>query len=156
MLLPLSEATARELSLPLHLALATCRGKSGGNAHLFNELLRVLYITFYLQEKGFGESAPDVYARAEAGINATLAAVKRTKNWQIDEETARLFEELLRTHDAQLAQVSLRDLTAATQRLMHFIRGKTVSPLPFSMLGPKEASKTASTGEERDGDRSVD
>jgi hypothetical protein len=139
MLLPLTEANVRALSLPLHLALATCRCEGGGNAHQVNELLRALYVTFYLQKRGLGALPLSVFTSAEAGVNAALARVKETKLWQINEETALLFEQVLRAHDEQLATISLRDLTSATERLKRFILGTRVSPLPGSLLKSKDA-----------------
>ena len=46
--------SARELSLAHHLALAACRGDRA-NRHQINELVRSVYMAYYLQRMGFGE-----------------------------------------------------------------------------------------------------
>jgi hypothetical protein len=47
-LLPMPAQSARELSLAHHLALAACRSDSG-NRHQINELVRSVYMAYYLQ-----------------------------------------------------------------------------------------------------------
>ena len=56
LLLPMSAQSARELSLAHHLALAACRGDSA-NRHQINELVRSVYMAYFLQRMGFGERA---------------------------------------------------------------------------------------------------
>ncbi|KXV10683.1 hypothetical protein CR51_08680 [Caballeronia megalochromosomata] len=130
MLLPLPPASVRQMSLQIHLALAACRKDGCGNSHQFNELLRILYITHQLQELGFGQLPLEDYARAEHGLSAALSRVEAERRWLIDAETASLLERVLQLHDQQLATIRLRDLTAATERLQHFMRSERPFPLP--------------------------
>lgn len=51
MLLPLPNISVQKISLPVHLALAACRGVAG-NAHLMSELVRVVYLSYFLAEDG--------------------------------------------------------------------------------------------------------
>jgi len=53
MLLPMNEASAREQSLSSHLALVACRD-GHGNGHLFNGLMRTVYIVWFLHQDGYG------------------------------------------------------------------------------------------------------
>jgi hypothetical protein len=53
-LLPMPAQSPRELSLAHHLVLAVCRGDRA-NRHQINELVRSVYMAYYLQRMGFGE-----------------------------------------------------------------------------------------------------
>ena len=130
MLLPLPVASTERMSLQFHLALAACRRPKQGNSYQFNELLRALYITYYLQEMGFGVLAMQVYGNAEFGLNAALTNTKQEQTWFIDAPTASLLEQILALHDQQLRSIALKDLTAATERLERFICSQRASPLP--------------------------
>ncbi|WP_159833883.1 hypothetical protein [Burkholderia sp. 8Y] len=118
------------MSLAIHLALAACRREGSGTAYQFNELLRVLYMTLFLQEKGFGALPLALYARAEKNLNACLSRGKPGDHWFVDAETATVLEQVLRLHDEQLRGITYRDLAAAQERLEGFIRSARVSPLP--------------------------
>jgi len=58
-LLPMPAHSARELSLVHHLALAACRGHHG-DAHQINELVRSVYMAYYLQRTGLARCRPIV------------------------------------------------------------------------------------------------
>jgi hypothetical protein len=133
MLLPLPVASTEKMSLQIHLALAACRRPKRGNSYQFNELLRALYITYHLQEMGFGSLPVLVYASAEFGLNIALTNAEREEAWFIDAPTASLLEQILVLHDQQLRSIALKDLTAATERLERFIASQRASPLPDAM-----------------------
>ena len=130
MLLPLTVASTEKMSLQIHLALAACRRPKRGNSHQFNELLRALYVTYHLQEMGFGALPMHVFANAELRMNAALSNAKREQAWFIDAQTASLLEQILALHDQQLRSIALKDLTAAIERLERFIGSQRASPLP--------------------------
>jgi hypothetical protein len=93
-LLPMPARPARELSLAHYLALATCRSDSG-NRHQINELVRSVYMAYYLQRMGFGDVPFECYEHAEATLAKTLAVAERSAKWVIDEEDALVIERLL-------------------------------------------------------------
>lgn len=68
MLLPLPIEAISKMSLVIHLALAGCRREGSGTAYQFNELLRVLYMTLFLLENGFGKLPLELYAGAEKNL----------------------------------------------------------------------------------------
>jgi len=74
--LPMDSASARQLALTHHLALAACRG-NGGNKHLINELIRAVYLAYFLQQMGFGALPLDAYMKAEAAISTALKNAER-------------------------------------------------------------------------------
>src|ERR1700692_2322442 len=80
-LLPMDSASARQLALTHQLALAACRG-NGGNKHLINELTRAVYLTYFLQQMGFGALPFDAYMKAEAAISTALKNAERDGDWK--------------------------------------------------------------------------
>ncbi|WP_131542638.1 hypothetical protein [Paraburkholderia hospita] len=127
-LLPLPQARITEISLGYHLALAACGGVHG-SSHLFNELTRAIYLTFYLGEMGYMPVALDLYRMAEAGLEAGIRRGNEKGSWQLDPSAVATLEVVLQVHDSQLARTRAGDLIKAEQRLTHFIMsGKTASP----------------------------
>lgn len=78
MLLPLSRASSMDLSLVVHLALAACRGTEG-NAHVMNELVRVVYLSYFLAQKNRHEPAVLLYLRAEAFLERHWREPRRNR-----------------------------------------------------------------------------
>jgi len=79
-LLPMPAQSARELSLAHHLALAACRGESA-NRHQINELVRSVYMAYYLQRMGYGEVPLECYEHAEAVFENALAVAAKSAQW---------------------------------------------------------------------------
>jgi hypothetical protein len=76
LLLPMSAQLAREMSLAHHLALAACRGDNA-NRHQINELVRSVYMAYFLQHMGYGDLPFACYERAEAAFENTLAVAAK-------------------------------------------------------------------------------
>jgi len=92
-LLPMSVQSARELSLAHHLALAACRSDSG-NRHQINELVRSVYLAYFLQRMGFGDMPFECYKHAEAAFENALAVAAKSARWMISEQDAPVIERL--------------------------------------------------------------
>src|SRR5215469_5178305 len=71
MLLPMPESAAREISLVNHWTFVACRS-GAGSAYLFNDLIRMVYLAYYVQDAGFGDTDLTIYARAEAAMERVL------------------------------------------------------------------------------------
>ena len=127
-LLPMDSASARQLALTHHLALAACRG-DGGNKLLINELTRAVYLTYFLQKMGFGALPFDAYMKAEAAISTALKNAERDGDWKIASRDASSLEEILALHDEQLGNVPLHRIVEAEKRLRAFIMGSQPSLL---------------------------
>jgi hypothetical protein len=127
-LLPMSAQSARDMSLAHHLALAACRGDAA-NRHQINELVRSVYMAYYLQRMGFGEVAFECYERAEAAFESALAVAAKCGKWKISEQDAPVIERLLALHDQQLGEVPMHRVVEAEQQLRHFLAGTDASPL---------------------------
>ena len=129
MLLPMAEASSREQSLSSHLALVTCRD-GHGNRHLFNELMRTVYIAWFLQQNGYGKEPLSTFKTAEYAVEAALKLAHVSDEWVLAEDTVPVFERLLALHDSQLAVAPLHKVIHAEQRLRQFLAGSASSPVP--------------------------
>jgi hypothetical protein len=129
MLLPMNETTAREQSLSIHLALAACRD-GHGNSHLFNELMRTVYVAWFMQQDGYGSEPVGRFKTAEHAVEAALELAHESNEWVLAEEAIPAFERLLALHDAQLAVAPLHKVIEAEHRLRRFLAGTAHSPVP--------------------------
>jgi hypothetical protein len=128
LLLPMAAHSAREMSLAHHLALAACRGDSG-NRHQINELVRSVYMAYFLQRMGFGEASFECYEHAEAAFENALAVAAKSAQWIISEQDAPVIGRLLALHDQQLSAAPMHRVVEAEKQLRQFLAGTSVSPL---------------------------
>lgn len=128
MLLPMTRRAASDISLANHLALAVCR-KGQGNAHLISELNRAVYLTYYLQEAGFGNASVDLYRRAEAALDQAAGRAQCDGVWQVSAEVASMLEEILAIHDQQLTAAATRHVIEAKARFARLNRSNHRSPV---------------------------
>jgi hypothetical protein len=122
---------ARERSLSYHLAL-DCWRRGHGNGRVVNELLRVIYIAWFLQRAGYGEEPIEIFKTAEC--IAEIALIKAHDSgqcdaWSLDEDLLLSFERILALHDAQMATVPLHRYDDAERSLLAFLRGAAPSPI---------------------------
>ena len=129
MLLPMPRTSANEVLLGYHVALSACLTGTG-TAHLFNELARALYLTFYLQESGYGRLPMDLYKRGEALLEAALTRAEAEGTFEIAQEAAQILGDVLHLHDWQLQSAPAQYLVDAGERLTRFTRSDARSPLP--------------------------
>ena len=126
MLLPLPESAVREAR---HLTWVACKAEAG-SAYLVNELVRLVYLTYYVQDAGYGDIDLMVYARAEAALERCLEKAERDSVWQFEPDDAPLFEAILRQGDRQLDGVPSYVYMDACARLDRFTLSGRRSPLP--------------------------
>ena len=128
LLLPMDQASARELSLAHHLALVACRGDCG-NKHLINELARAIYMTYFLQLAGFGSLEVRIYLDAETALENVLARAAKCGDWKLVDDDMSVLEVVLALHDQQLAAAPMHRVVDADKRLRTFLMGSAPSPL---------------------------
>ena len=128
LLLPMAAQSARDMSLAHHLALAACRGDSG-NRHQINELVRLVYMAYFLQRMGFGDMPFEYYERAEAAFENALAVATKCAKWMISEQDSPVIERLLALHDQQLSEAPMHREVEAEKQLRQFLAGTGASPL---------------------------
>lgn len=129
MLLPMDQVSAREQSLSYHLALTACRD-GHGSGHLFNELIRVAYVAWFLQQAGYGNVPVESYKTAEYAVEATLELAHESNEWILAEDAIPDFQALLALHDAQLPTAPLHKVIEAEHQLRRFLAGTAPSPIP--------------------------
>lgn len=103
LLLPLPRAEARQRSLVAHLALAVCRdGK--GNKHQLSELARMVYLSFFMWQKGLGLANDELFRDAERVLEHTAQYADATGEWLLD--SPQLVEEVAQLYDVQLDAIA--------------------------------------------------
>ncbi|WP_323046243.1 hypothetical protein [Paraburkholderia sp.] len=145
MLLPMTNQAASDISLANHLALAVCR-KGQGNAHLINELNRVVCLTYYLQEAGFGKVPVDLYRQAEAALDQAAGRAQHDGVCQISADVASMLEEILAIHDQQLTVAATRHIVEAKARFARFIKSDLRSPIPNDAQTAERRDETELNG----------
>jgi hypothetical protein len=136
MLLPMDQASVRERSLSYHLALAACCDRHG-NGHLFNELMRVAYVAWFLQQAGYGNEPVLSYKTAEYAVEAALQVARESNEWFLAEDAIPAFEKLLALHDAQLTVAPLHKVIEAEHQLQRFLAGVASSPIAEENQGSR-------------------
>ncbi|MFM0043229.1 hypothetical protein [Paraburkholderia sediminicola] len=126
MLLPHTATFVREQSLHWHLAMAAFR-VGRGNGDLLAELVKALYLAWYLQEAGFGAAERELYLDAERILDA--AARNASKNiWLIEAADCVPITGILDLHEQQLQRAPVYAVGEAQQRVLHFGKSDKRSP----------------------------
>ncbi|MFM0607377.1 hypothetical protein PQR05_22885 [Paraburkholderia sediminicola] len=116
----------REQSLHWHLAMAAFR-VGRGNGDLLAELVKALYLAWYLQEAGFGAAERELYLDAERILDA--AARNASKNiWLIEAADCVPITGILDLHEQQLQRAPVYAVGEAQQRVLHFGKSDKRSP----------------------------
>jgi hypothetical protein len=126
MLLPHTVAYVQELVLHNHLALAAFRSGQG-NGDLLAELVKALYVTWYLQEAGYGALGHALYIGAERILDH--AARNASKGiWLIEANDCLPITRLLDLHEQQLLSAPVHAVNEARARMVHFGKSDKRSP----------------------------
>jgi hypothetical protein len=109
---PISTKTQTSIGLAARKALYALTNADGQFAH-FKELMVTAYAGIYLAEKGYGE---DLMSDFQAALKVTLDCHERAINGQgytLNEQEARLVDELLGLHEQQLQMADRAELASA-------------------------------------------
>src|ERR1700692_2914195 len=88
MLLPMPAALAQTVSLKKHMALVALR-QGHGNIDLAGELLRTIYLTYFLADGEAQTTSQDLFASAECAIKTTIAQSVMTGEWCLEDSHTR-------------------------------------------------------------------
>jgi hypothetical protein len=102
------------------LALVALR-QGRGNIDLAGELLRTIYLTYFLADGEAQTTSQDLFASAECAIKTTIAQSVMTGEWCLEDSHTRCVGAVLRTHDAQLSSLPTHLLDGAKQRLTRLL-----------------------------------
>lgn len=126
-LLPPTPESVRSRSLRNHLALAALRAGSG-NGHLLSDLIRALYLAWYLREAGFGTVRHAFFPEAAEALESSAARAKADDVWQVSPDEAAILGRLLALHDEQLANTPVGVMLGAQRRLLRFATSDRKTP----------------------------
>lgn len=131
MLLPLARCTVSNMSLANHLALAACTAGQG-NAHLMNELVRAMYVSYFLAKAGEGELATELYLQAEAALEQALRLADTNGVWSLGAEDGELVSLIVAVYDQQLGNSPAWKVLDAFDELKRFTASHRQSPIAAS------------------------
>jgi hypothetical protein len=117
MLLPMSAALVRKVSLQNHMALVALR-QGRGNIDLAGELLKIVFVAFYLTDPEHLPIYLEDFTQAETALRALIKEAASTGNWLLGETECGPIERILALHDRQLAATPTHRIEGAKQRLM--------------------------------------
>ena len=123
MLLPMPRATAYELALRVHLALATMRAGTAGVRDA-QTLTQTMILTGFIAEAGYGAATYEQLVVAEATISAAFDRGRDTGEWRLDDAASSLFATIVTTYDEQLRRAPLWAIAEASDRLDRFQAGE--------------------------------
>lgn len=120
MLLPLTIASVREVSLVAHLALAAFRSGTGSQ-HLLYRLVRTTYLSYLLWDKGVGDASRDLYCDAERELEDAACVADKTAQWILSDRGSAAIEQILCVFDNQLAGVSRKTFSECHEKLEYLL-----------------------------------
>ena len=126
MLLPHPAAYVRDQSQHWHLVLAAFRAGKG-NGDLLAELVKALYLAWYLQQAGFGVAKHELYLEAERLLDAVAKSAGKNI-WLIEAADCLAITSLLDLHEQQLSSAPVYAVAEAQQRVLYFERSDNRSP----------------------------
>ncbi|RQP98864.1 hypothetical protein [Burkholderia stagnalis] len=139
-LLPLPADQVRRLSLKHHLALAVLRD-GRGDFDAIATLVNTLYLAYFLGAVGDAELAG--FRRAETALNQCVARAERGEPWSLPDDARTVLEQLVVTHDAQLAAVPLHRYLAAWERVARVTAPGGRSPIRTTPANEHASTTTA-------------
>ncbi|WP_082742172.1 hypothetical protein [Burkholderia sp. MSMB1078WGS] len=134
MLLPLSCAKVRALSLENHLALATARAGHGDFDQLCC-LIRIVYLAYFMRGATASGADLELYRHAEAALNACIKRIEHDEPCLLLEREQVAVERVLVLHDEQLAAVPKFRYLEAWEQLQRFVASAKHSPIPTPAAG---------------------
>ncbi|WP_081421375.1 hypothetical protein [Burkholderia contaminans] len=134
MLLPLSTAKVRALSLENHLALSTVRAGRGDFDQICC-LIRVVYLAYFMRGVTMAGADLEAYRRAEAALDACIKRIEEGQPCLLLDQEQTVVEQVLVLHDAQLAAVPKFRYLEAWDHLQRFIASGKHSPIPKRAAG---------------------
>lgn len=128
MLLPLSVAKVRAMSLEHHLALAAMHS-GRGSIEQMNVLLKVTYLTYFMADAAGEPVDPDMFRTAEAAFECCGLRGHHDGNWTLSTADHDVLARILALHDGQLGSMPSWRYAEAWTRIHAFLRSDAQSPL---------------------------
>jgi len=117
------------MSLENHLALEALRSGHGNVEQIFY-LLRVVYLSYFLRDKGAQSGGMiEMFRAAEVALERSVTRAENKQGWSLPGDDQARLQGILALHDRQLSTVPLHRFTAAGERLQRFASSNALSPL---------------------------
>ena len=107
-----------------------------GNIDLAGELLKTVFVAFYLIDPDCLATHSHDFVQAEAAINTLIKEAASTDDWRLDEGKCEAIELILALHDQQLAVVPTHRIEGAKQRLMRVLERESFPRLTVYCASP--------------------
>ncbi|MCX4163133.1 MULTISPECIES: hypothetical protein [Paraburkholderia] len=142
-LLPPTAASARELSLRNHLAVAACRSGNGNRA-LLRELFAIACLSYFLREAGFAFGPDTLYGEVQGALERCVERCSTDEPWQVDEPDGVALGRLVTIYDRQFSTAPMYVMEGAHKRLKRLAVGewrfpwarRSPAPAPEQSEGP--------------------
>jgi len=128
LLLPVDRIFATKLCLTHHLSLVACRGDAG-NDFFMSQLVRSLYMTYFLWRDGFGKAMPKLFEDAEGALESNRSKGRNSGVWRMGSECVEIIGKVLLIHDDQLAAAPLHRVLQAEANVYGFLRSSDACDL---------------------------
>jgi hypothetical protein len=92
-----------------------------GNIDLAGELLKTVFVAFFLADPDFLAPRSHDFVQAEEAIKTLIKEAASTDDWRLDEGKCKVIELILALHDQQLAALPKHRIERAKQRLMRVL-----------------------------------
>ncbi|WP_321868441.1 hypothetical protein [Paraburkholderia tropica] len=121
-LLPMPRASADELALQVHLALAALR--AGGSQHDAQALLHAHVLAQSIADAGYGDLTPEQVRPADEAIIACFSRGGAQGEWRLDDAQFEAVRPVINVYDVQLQSAPMWVLTDASERLERMRAGE--------------------------------
>lgn len=94
-----------------------------------NELVRVVYLSYFLTKTGVGGIATELYLQAEAVLEQALHTAENDDVWSLDAEGSELVSQIVVAYDLQLSSSPAWRVIEAFDGLERFTASNRQSPI---------------------------
>jgi hypothetical protein len=122
-LLPISRASADDMSLRYHVSLEALR-VGRGYVGAAQALATAMVVTFFLADAGYGTMSRQTFSISEDILARCIKTGRATDEWYFDDHGYQIFSALLKLHDRQLRKAPFSALLRANDRFKSFVKSK--------------------------------
>jgi hypothetical protein len=122
-LLPITRASADDMSLRYHVSLEALR-VGHGYVGAAQALATAMVVAFFLADAGYGTMSREAFSISEDILARCIKTGRSTDEWYFDDRGYQIFSALLKLHDRQLRKAPFSALLRANDRLKSFVKSK--------------------------------
>src|ERR1700709_186273 len=122
-LLPITRASADDMSLRYHVSLEALR-VGHGYVGAAQALATAMVVAFFLADAGYGTMSREAFSIREDILARGIKTGGSADEWYFDDRGYQIFSALLKLHDRQLRKAPFSALLRANDRLKSFVKSK--------------------------------